>query len=162
MNSLHKIIQSIFVLCLDKSQGQPSNNPSICEDPVGTISVNQMLHGGGSNLNSCNRWFDKIFQVPVVYFPSSFRAINFPFLWHLLNFICRNLKHDFRDTIKPMCLANDDIEDTEHSLLPCPSFIIQRRDLFTEVLPLLQPFGHITLFRQDLSQLLMYSEDLPD
>ncbi|XP_065068504.1 carnitine O-acetyltransferase-like isoform X2 [Rhopilema esculentum] len=63
--SLDRIIKSIFVLCLDKSHGPPSNTPTVSEDPTLTNSVNQMLHGGGSSLNSCNRWFDKAFQLIV-------------------------------------------------------------------------------------------------
>ena len=35
-------------------------------------------------------------------------------------------RHNFRDTIDPMCPTNDGIEDTEHFLLLCPSFDIQR------------------------------------
>ena len=42
--------------------------------------------------------------------------------------------HNFRDTIDPMCPTNDGIEDTEHFLLLCPSFDIQRRDLLAGVL----------------------------
>ena len=61
--SLERIIQSVFVLCLDKPHGRSSNDPIVGEDPRLTTSLNQMLHGGGTELNSCNRWFDKIFQV---------------------------------------------------------------------------------------------------
>ena len=39
-----------------------------------------------------------------------------------LNF--HKFKHNFRDTINPMCPTNDGIEDTEHCLLLCPSFDI--------------------------------------
>ena len=45
-------------------------------------------------------------------------------------------KHNFRDTINPMCISNDGIEDTEHFLLLCPSFDIKRRDLLAGVLAL--------------------------
>ena len=44
-----------------------------------------------------------------------------------LNF--HKFKHNFRDTINPMCPTNDGIENTEHFLLLCPSFEIQRRNL---------------------------------
>ena len=48
-----------------------------------------------------------------------------------LNF--HKFKHNFSDTINPMCPTNDGIEDTEHFLLLCPSFDIQRRDLLAGV-----------------------------
>ena len=41
-----------------------------------------------------------------------------------LNF--HKFNHNFRDTVNPMCPTNDGIEDTEHFLLLCPSFDIQR------------------------------------
>ena len=44
-----------------------------------------------------------------------------------LNF--HKFKHNFRDTINPMCPTTDGIEDTEHFLLLCPSFDLQPRDL---------------------------------
>ena len=37
--------------------------------------------------------------------------------------------HNFRDTTNPMCPYNDSIESTEHFLLLCPSFEVQRRNL---------------------------------
>ena len=48
-----------------------------------------------------------------------------------LNF--QKFKHNFRDTINPMCPSNDGIEDTEHCLLLCPSFEESRRDLLADV-----------------------------
>ncbi|XP_064616080.1 carnitine O-acetyltransferase-like [Liolophura sinensis] len=50
------IHRSIFVLCLDRLF--PLDNP----DSRLTVTANQMLHGGGSDLNTCNRWFDKTLQ----------------------------------------------------------------------------------------------------
>ena len=41
-----------------------------------------------------------------------------------LNF--HKFKHNFRDTINPMCPTNDGIENTEYFLLLCPSFEIQK------------------------------------
>ena len=64
--SLEKIIKSMFVLCLDKPHGAASSDVAVCEDAVMSITVNQVLHGAGSNLNSCNRWADKIFQVLII------------------------------------------------------------------------------------------------
>ena len=55
-----------------------------------------------------------------------------------LNF--HKFKHNFRDTIDPMCPTNDGIEDTEHFLLLCPSFDVQRRHLLAGVSVLLRRF----------------------
>ena len=59
--------------------------------------------------------------------------------------------------MNPMCPTNDGIEDTEHFLLLCPSFDIQRQDLLAGVLELLQPFVQIdTLLNNVLVQYLLY------
>ena len=69
---------------------------------------------------------------------------------------CLKFNHNFRDTINPMCPTNDGIEDTEHFLLLCPSFVMHRRDLLTNVLSLVRPFGYISLSNKDLIQLLLF------
>ena len=72
-----------------------------------------------------------------------------------LNF--HKFKHNFRDTINPMCPTSDGIEDTEHFLLLCPSFDVQRQDLLAGIVELLRPFVSITDFSNDaLTQLLLY------
>ena len=53
-----------------------------------------------------------------------------------LNF--HKFKPNFKDTVNPMCPTNDGIEDTEHFLLLCSSFDVQRRHLLAEVSPFLQ------------------------
>ena len=74
-----------------------------------------------------------------------------------LNF--HKFNHNFKDTINPMCPTNDGIEDTEHFLLHCPSFNIQRRDLLAGVSVVLQPFVQInTLSNNVLVQLLLYGD----
>ncbi len=73
------------------------------------------------------------------------------------------VKHNFRDTINPMCPTNDGIESTEHFLLLCPSFEDQRRDLLAGVFALLRPLGYIDLSNEVLTQLLLYGDkDLPN
>ena len=58
-----------------------------------------------------------------------------------------------------MCPTNDGIEDTEHFLLHCPSFNIQRQDLLAGVSEVLQPFVQInTLSNNVLVQLLLYGD----
>ncbi|XP_065051826.1 carnitine O-acetyltransferase-like isoform X1 [Rhopilema esculentum] len=61
--SLERIIQSVFVLCLDKPNRIVQREISEGEDIVRSVSINQMLHGCGTENNSCNRWFDKVFQL---------------------------------------------------------------------------------------------------
>ena len=65
-------------------------------------------------------------------------------------------QHNFRDTLDPMCPSNDGIEDTEHFLLLCPSFDLQRRDLLAGVSAILQPFGRNNLSNKVLTQYLLY------
>ena len=79
-----------------------------------------------------------------------------------LNF--HNFKHKFKDTLNPLCPTNDGIEDTEHFLLLCPSFDVQRRDLLAEISQLLQPFVHINnLSNIILTKLSLYGDkDLSD
>ena len=66
-----------------------------------------------------------------------------------LNF--HKFKHSFRDTINPMCISNHGTEDTEHFLLLCPSFDIQRRDLLAGVHALVRPFGLSNLSNEVLT-----------
>ena len=74
-----------------------------------------------------------------------------------LNF--HKFKHNFRDTINPMCPTSDGIEDTEHFLLLCPSFDAQRQDLLVGIVELIRPFRQITdLSNDSLTQLLLYGD----
>ena len=74
-----------------------------------------------------------------------------------LNF--HKFKHNFRDTINPMCPTSDGVEDTEHFLLLCPSFDVQRQDLLAEIVELLRPFLQITDLSNDvLVKLLLYGD----
>ena len=74
-----------------------------------------------------------------------------------LNF--HKFNHNVRDTVNPMCPTNDGIEDTEHFLLLCPSFDIQRRDLLAGVSVALRPFVEIdSLSNNVLVQLLLYGD----
>ena len=68
-------------------------------------------------------------------------------------------KHNFRDTINSMCPTSDGIEDTDHILLLCPSFYVQRQDLLVGMVELLRPFVQITDLSNDaLTQLLLYGD----
>ena len=78
-----------------------------------------------------------------------------------LNFL--KFSHNFRDTIDPICPTNDGIEDTEHFLLLCPSYDIQRRDLLAGVSELLRPCVRMnSLPNNVLVQILLYGDkDFP-
>uniref|UniRef100_A0A673TP95 Carnitine O-acetyltransferase n=1 Tax=Suricata suricatta TaxID=37032 RepID=A0A673TP95_SURSU len=54
--SVRSIQKSIFTVCLDAPM------PRVSEDMYRRHVAGQMLHGGGSKLNSGNRWFDKTLQ----------------------------------------------------------------------------------------------------
>ena len=71
----------------------------------------------------------------------------------------QKFKHNFKDTLNLLCPTNDGTEDTDHFLLLCPSFDVQRRDLLAEISQLLQPFPHINnLSNIVLIKLLLYSD----
>ncbi|XP_057289805.1 carnitine O-acetyltransferase-like [Hydractinia symbiolongicarpus] len=59
------IIKSICLICLDQPVNVPSGTEHKYESPHGSVGCEQMLHGGGSQQNSMNRWFDKICQFVV-------------------------------------------------------------------------------------------------
>ena len=78
-----------------------------------------------------------------------------------LNF--HKFRHNFKDIVNPLCPTNDVVEDTEHFLLLCPSFAVQRQNLLAEILPLLRPFGYANLSNEVLTQLSLYGdENLPN
>ena len=58
-----------------------------------------------------------------------------------------------------MCLTNDGIEDTEHSLVLCSLFDVQRRDLLTEIWQLLQPFIQINSLSNVFLIILLLNSD---
>ncbi|XP_033108263.1 choline O-acetyltransferase-like [Anneissia japonica] len=61
-DSLDMIERCIFVLCLDENMDHPPTDINKPMDKEDVPLAKQMLHGGGSELNSGNRWFDKTMQ----------------------------------------------------------------------------------------------------
>ena len=57
-----------------------------------------------------------------------------------------------------MCPSNDGIEDTEHFLLLCPSFGVQRTDLLAGIYSLVRPYGYVNLANYVLLQILLYGD----
>ena len=71
-------------------------------------------------------------------------------------------RHNFKDTINPMCPVNDGIEDTEHFLLLCNSFTEYRRSLLASANDVLQTYGYSKAPGDNIVQLLLYGdENLP-
>ena len=66
--------------------------------------------------------------------------------------------HNFRDTVDPMCLINDGIEDTEHFLLQCHAYEDQRRELLGTVNEVFQQHNILNLPNQTLVQILLYGD----
>ena len=59
-----------------------------------------------------------------------------------------------------MCPTSDEIEDTEHFLLLCPSFDVQQQDLLAGIAELLRPVVQIADLSNDaLTQLLLYGDN---
>ena len=77
-----------------------------------------------------------------------------------LNF--HKFKHNFNDTLNPLCPINDGIEDTEHFLLLCHAYDTDRRDLLSSVNAILRPHGLVNLSNENLLQIILYGhEKLP-
>ena len=73
-----------------------------------------------------------------------------------LNF--HKFKHNFKDTITPMCPVNDGIEDAENFLLLCNSFRQQRFSLLAGVNDVLEACGHSESADINMLQLLLYGK----
>ena len=71
-----------------------------------------------------------------------------------LNF--HKFKHNFSDTLNPLCPINDGIEDTEHFLLLCHAYDEERLDRFGSVNAILRHHGLTNLTNENLLQILLY------
>ena len=83
LESLATIERCIFVLCLDRAIPISFNHQRSVDETSGNLRddvslILQMLHGHGSKVNSCNRWFDKTMQVRVILTNSVLRL----FYWY--------------------------------------------------------------------------------
>ena len=74
-----------------------------------------------------------------------------------LNF--HKFKHNFRDTLNPLCPTNDGIEDTEHYFLLCHKYDADSRDFLSSVNTILLPRGLINLSNQELLKILLYGHE---
>ena len=73
--NLEAIEKAVFVLCLDQPPPHSTQSPSVMENPTCSVTARQSLHGDGTEYNSCNRWFDKIVQVPHTEWRQSMKPI---------------------------------------------------------------------------------------
>ena len=55
---MESIKKALFIVCLDKAVKFDNKN-------IIQAGANQGMHGGGSKLNSANRWFDKTIQFTI-------------------------------------------------------------------------------------------------
>ena len=74
-----------------------------------------------------------------------------------LNF--HKFRHNFRDTVNPLCPANDGVEDTEHFLLLCHSYNELRFDLLNSVNAILLPHGFSSLSNEVLFRFILYGDE---
>ena len=68
--------------------------------------------------------------------------------------------HNVRDTVDPMCLINDGIEDIDHFLLQCHAYSEQRRDLLGAIIVLLQFHNISNLPNQALVRITLYGDEI--
>ena len=68
-------------------------------------------------------------------------------------------RHNFRDTLNPMCPSNDGVEDTEHFLLHCHSYDAYRTDLLDSVNSTLQPYDLPNLSNALMLKLILYGDE---
>ena len=80
-----------------------------------------------------------------------------------LNF--HKFRHNFRDTVSPLCPANVRVEDTEHFLLLChlsfPAALYNgpRSDLLNSVNAILLPHGFSSLSNETLLKFILYGDE---
>ena len=76
--NVDEIIKSICLICLDQPVNVPDRDAAKYEVLEGSMGLQQMLHGGGTSVNSMNRWFDKICQVCILLLNSINVSIEIP------------------------------------------------------------------------------------
>ena len=74
-----------------------------------------------------------------------------------LNF--HKFRHNFRDTVNPLCPASDGVEDTEHFLLLCHLYNGPRSDLLNSVNAILLPHGFSSLSNEALLKFILYGDE---
>ena len=70
-----------------------------------------------------------------------------------------NFRYNFNTTISPLCPINDGVEDTEHFLLHCHSYQLQRNSLLSRVQSVLLSCGLSNLSNVELVSILFYGDE---
>ena len=69
-------------------------------------------------------------------------------------------RHNFRETINPLCPSNDGIEDTGHYLLLCHSYVELRYGLLASVGEIVQLHGFSSSSsNQELVKVILYGDE---
>ena len=76
----------------------------------------------------------------------------------LSKFHFHKFRHNFRDTVNPMCPISDGIEDMENFLLLCDSFKEHRCNLLTDVNVVLQNSGH-SVWSNSFCNFFLYGDE---
>ena len=66
-------------------------------------------------------------------------------------------RHNFRDTINPLCSCGLEVENNNHYLLRCPFFIQERKLLLDSVSGVVGAISHLP--DEKLTDLLLYGKD---
>eukprot|EP00794_Sanderia_malayensis_P002002 gene2002-2277_t len=74
-----------------------------------------------------------------------------------LNF--HKFKHNFRNTLNPLCPSNDGVENTEHYFLLCQSFEVDRRSLLNNVNRILLRHNLVNPSNKDLLRIILYGHE---
>ena len=68
-------------------------------------------------------------------------------------------KQNFKDTVNSMFSINDGIEDTEHFLVLCHSYDVQRQDVLDAINSTLEPQGLSNLSNEALHEIILYGDE---
>ena len=74
-------------------------------------------------------------------------------------YLYHKFKHNFNDTLNPLCPINDGVEDTEHYFLLCHNYNVDRCDLLNSVNAILLPRGLINLSNEYLLKIILYGHE---
>ena len=60
----------------------------------------------------------------------------------------KKFRHNFNGILNPLCLINEDVDKTQHFLLHCHSYHLQRNNLFSRVQVELLSYGLSSVFSE--------------
>ena len=73
--------------------------------------------------------------------------------------LMHKFKHNFRETLNPLCAINDGVEDTEHYFLLCHAYDVFRHALLSSVNVILLPYGIICPSNEELLKVILYGHE---